>query len=229
MIAEITGLSEALKMANGLAKQARYATSQALNDTALAIQRNTLDTLLPRKFTLRSKGAPWQKPGNKLGFNIKFAKRDNLESRIGSAASWLKLQEECGTKTPARITRKISEMPGMSGYKVAIPTTFWKPKQDILTAAKKPSRILKSTAAQPIKRSGGNKKPTPFVWMRTAGAAIFIRTGKDRLPIRPLFFLKYGTKIKPVLNFVKNGTAIASETFGAQFAKRFSAAISSAR
>lgn len=109
----------------------RYASSRAMNDLARDIQKETQDRILPDKFTLRSKGAPWYRHGNRFGFNAKFASKDNLSASVGSQADWLKLQEEGGTKQ-------------ISGHRLAIPTTDWKPTRDMMTREKKPRAILEN-------------------------------------------------------------------------------------
>src|ERR1051326_6265584 len=92
---------DVIKFVKDLDKQIGFATANALNKTATKVQQFTLTNLLPSKFTLRAKnpGAPWQKPGMKMGFNIKFANRNNLQAVLGSQADFLKLQEEGGDKT----------------------------------------------------------------------------------------------------------------------------------
>jgi hypothetical protein len=80
---------------------------------------------------LRSKGTPWFRPGTKLGFNIKFATKDTLRAVIGSQADFLRLQEHGGAKNP-------------SGHRVAVPTLFWKRREEIMDRAKKPRAILKN-------------------------------------------------------------------------------------
>jgi hypothetical protein len=129
MSIQVKGLDKALKLVKDLPKQARFAASRAINDCALDVQKHEVETQLPGKLTLRSKGQPWYRPGAKFGVNARFATRENLTGVVGSQADWLKLQEEGGIKTG-------------NGHRVAIPTPFWKQREEIMQANKKPRKIL---------------------------------------------------------------------------------------
>jgi hypothetical protein len=131
---ETKGFDKAYKFFEKLPGDVRFATSRAINDIAVEVQKETVNHVLPDKFTLRSKGAPWFKPGNRFGFNAKFSSKDNLQATVGSQADWLKLQEEGGTKQ-------------IAGHRLAIPSTEWKPKPEIMAANKKPRAILEDIAA----------------------------------------------------------------------------------
>jgi hypothetical protein len=111
-------------------RQVNYASARTANNLALRVQKFTVEKLLPEKFTLRAKGAPWQRPGTKMGFNIKFATKDKPQSVIGSQADWLERQEIGGDKKG-------------DGHRVAIPTTFWKPKADVNGSQQKAARIAR--------------------------------------------------------------------------------------
>lgn len=128
---EAKGLQEAAKFFKGLPKQIDFATSQAINDTARDVQRFTIDDILPNRLTLRSKGSPWWRPGSRFGFNIRFASKTRLEATVGSQADWLRLQEEGGVKT------------GSGGHRIAIPTPFWKRREEILTRGRRPRALLR--------------------------------------------------------------------------------------
>lgn len=128
--AEMRGLGEYLAVMANANKQVRFAASQAVNQTARDVQTDVVENLLPSKFTLRSRGAPWQRPGTKLGFNVRpWANKETLTAILGSQADWLKLQEQGGEKK-------------ISGHRVAIPTTFWKSRQEIMERSKKPRALL---------------------------------------------------------------------------------------
>lgn len=130
---EAKGFPEALKGLQNAQKQATFALVIAANETAKEVQAFTVNELLPDKFTLRAKGTPWQKPGNKLGFNIKFANKSNLTSVLGSQANFLERQEEGGNKDG-------------NGHRVAVPTPFWKKREEIMHRTKKPRAILEDDA-----------------------------------------------------------------------------------
>jgi hypothetical protein len=118
-----------IKTVNRFAGNVRYAAARACNDLAKDVQQETINKILPDRFTLRAKGAPWFKPGNRFGFNAKFANKENIQSSVGSQADWLKLQEHGGTKQVA-------------AHRLAIPSTDWKPIKDIMSRDKKPRAIL---------------------------------------------------------------------------------------
>jgi len=122
---EVSVVADSLRNA---AKQARFAAAQTCNDCALAVQRATVSEWLPSKLTIRT---PWATPGRKFGFNARFANRDNLESEIGTQAQWSELQQEGGAKK------------ARGAGDVAIPTPFWKARQEIMVRAKKPRVILR--------------------------------------------------------------------------------------
>jgi hypothetical protein len=122
------GLTETVATLTNAQRQIPFAASQACNDVARDVQQWTIRERLPEAFTLRSRGAPWWRPGTRMGFNIQFAKKTSLTAVLGSQADWLKLQEEGGTKTA-------------DGHRVAIPTPAWKARTDMMIAAKKPKAL----------------------------------------------------------------------------------------
>src|SRR5687768_11594569 len=204
----LSGASAVIGSLAKVQKQLKFATSQALNDTAKDVQRFTVGSLLPSKFTLRAKGNPWQAPGTKLGFNLKFANRDNLTAVIGSQADWLDEQEQGGRKTVT------------GGHRAAIPSGYWKRREEIMTRQKKPKAILagrrlpglSATQRAFLAREGGKLKP-----------GIYVRTGKGR-ELKILFGLRGNVTIKPRLEFVKQGTAVAESVYNRHFNNRLVAA-----
>lgn len=255
MSVTLKGFDSALRLVSGLPKQIRFASAQALNETAKDIQQFTVGSLLPQKFTLRSKGAPWQRPGTKFGFNIKFANKESLTAVIGSQADWLKLQEEGGSKS-------------VSGHRLAIPTKFWKAREELLTREKKPGALIrlakkisgqerelrsksedKSLSAR--KRRGLVTRANTLKKKRqTLGAAgnlpflvgargmadgsklhagIYVRTGQARLPIKALFIFEPSAKIKPIFDFVQRGTALAGQKFQSHFVPALTKALLTAK
>jgi len=247
---ELQSFDRVLKTLTDIPKQVAFATSRALNDTAREIQQFTVSKLLPEKFILRSKGAPWFRPGTKYGFNISFSTKTRLEARIGSQADWLRLQEEGGIKR-------------VSGHRLAIPTEALKPKSAIMRRAWKP-RVLLKEASQDIRfhrehakgwritEQGGftptmsnrEKRKAATVrqnierkvvalqsrkaWMhygRGMPAGIYIRKGSARLPIMKLYALDPEARIHPVLEFVERGSEIANRVYLQKFNQRLIEAI----
>lgn len=206
---DIMGADEALRYLKDLPKQVRFASSRAINDTAKEVQAFTVGELLPEKFTLRSKGTPWQKPGNKLGFNIKFANKNNLEGRVGSQANWLRLQEDGGEKVVA-------------GHRVAIPTSYWKKKAEIMARKKKPKALLAGRV-----RINGNRV---FVAKMGSGMeGIFVRDGKERLKIHKLFTFVDEADVKGALHFVESGKEIVRKNFQKNFGRALADALVTAK
>lgn len=123
------GLRETIATIKEAQRQVPYASARACNDTALQVQRWTISERLPEAFTLRARGAPWWKPGTRLGFNIKFANKANPEAVLGTQADWMKIQETGGTKQA-------------HGHRLAIPTPAWKARTEMMIASKKP-RVLR--------------------------------------------------------------------------------------
>ncbi len=289
----IKGAPEAFKALQNAAKQVRFATAQAANDTAKEVQAFTVNDLLPQKFTLRSKGTPWQKPGNKLGFNIKFANKETLTSTIGSQADFLKLQEEGGTKK--------------TSGRIAVPTSFWKKREEIMRKEKKPRAIAgeldksdKREAAltasigslggryaregrkiaglyakEAMARNGGDRRAArqlrvkrhaleskqkqidakrqaavrkldsaqlsrsqalgsltnkPFLYSGSSmPEGIYVRTNKERGPLRMLFRFIDSAPIKGRMTFVVSGKKIVEENFSKHFQARWIHAVATAK
>lgn len=206
MSGQIIGLDKAISKVISLAKQTKFATAQALNDTAKDVQAHTINRQLPSKFTLRSKGAPWWKPGTKYGFNIAFANKSNLQAVIGSRFEPMGPQERGGPKLVK------------AGHRAAIPTTLSKAKSEIMQRNKKPRAVLNRGAAFVATRAK-NKLPEG-IWERITG---------KRLPIRPLFFFKRGVVIKAAFDFGPTGMAVARRVYEQHFGKRLANAILTAK
>jgi hypothetical protein len=224
-------------------RQVNYASARTANNLALRVQKFTVEKLLPEKFTLRAKGAPWQRPGTKMGFNIKFATKDKPQSVIGSQADWLERQEIGGDKKG-------------DGHRVAIPTTFWKPKADLMVRNKKPRALLElvdsaatlkaDSAAAPGDRRLSSKakrrqsKLKGFLAqfglfgifkakMHNGVEGIFARTGTGHGPIKALFLFEEDVHIKPILEFEKKGREIINQNLDADFAIEFAKAMSDSK
>lgn len=192
MDASVNGADAVIKRLLNLPKKVRYAAAKAVNDTAKEVQTFTVQSLLPDKFTLRARGAPWWKPGNPLGFNIKFANKDTLTGEVGSRANWLKLHEEGGTKT------------ARSGGRIAIVEGARPSPTSVIPRARKPRQMMDSGKA--------------FMVPTKAGPGIYERAGKK---LHLLYLIKPSAQINPELDYVESGKKIADNTIGTRFNIRF--------
>ncbi|MEW6304692.1 MAG: hypothetical protein AB1705_14550 [Verrucomicrobiota bacterium] len=188
---EIKGVDDALRFAARAPGNAAFALALALNDTAKAVQTFTVNELLPGVFTLRARGAPWWRPGTRMGFNIQFAKKDNLTATLGSQADWLKLQEEGGTKTA-------------SGHRVAVPEAARPSPTSVIPRANKPRRMLDQGKAFKVE---------------TDGLALILKPGADRNEL--LYILTPSTQIRPRLKFVETATDMAEDLIDDNYSRRF--------
>lgn len=145
MNVEVKGLDFALEKLKRLPGATRIAAARAANDTAIDAQKFTVQKLLPSKFTLRGRGKKWFEPGNKLGFNIKFAKPELPEARLGSQADFLDLQEHGGQKSG-------------HGHRVAIPSSEYKPKPELMRRDMKPRAILGGKNERQLKFEASNSQ-----------------------------------------------------------------------
>ncbi len=96
---EVNGLDGVTRFLRSAQKQIAFATSRALNRTAIEVQKQEIGKELPGKLKIRSQ---WFKPGTKYGVNIRFANKRNLEAVVGSQAPWLLLVDQGGTKHPPK-------------------------------------------------------------------------------------------------------------------------------
>lgn len=195
------GVNDVIRTFAGYPNQVRFAMAQAANDTAKDVQAKTLAGL-PRKFTLRSRGAPWWKPGTRMGFNIQFANKQTLTSTIGSRADWLDLQERGGTKS-------------VSGKSLAVPTGVRETPSSVIPRAMKVRRLLASKRA--------------FVIKTSRGAYTFERTGKGPRELKLLYTFKNQVPVPPRLAFFAEGKPVVESKFPVHFRARLVAAIASAR
>ena len=101
---EVNGLDGVTRFLKSAQKQIAFATSRALNRTAIEVQKQEIGKELPGKLKIRSQ---WFKPGTKYGVNIRFANKRNLEAVVGSQAPWLLLVDQGGTKRPPIPTANI--------------------------------------------------------------------------------------------------------------------------
>lgn len=196
---KLNGIEDVARLIKNVNKQVAFAASRALNQTAIKVQEHEVTQELPQSLKLRSQ---WFRPRTKFGVNIKFARKTNLVAVVGSQADWLKLVDKGGTKKP-------------SGKAIAIPTSnidTSRPRRK----ADKPRNIL--------------KQPKAFVAVMSSGkAGIFIRVGKERKPIKPLYLFDSEAKVHDILDFFEAGKAVADRIYLDIFSKELAKAIASAK
>lgn len=210
------GLDEVQQKLTGLPKQIQFASMQAINDTALAVQKFEIEQQLPSKFTLRSKGSPWWKPGTRFGINIKFANRFNLRAVVGSMADWLTLQEEGGIRKA-------------SGHRLAIEAGARPNERSVLPAAVKPRALLR-TKGQVYNRRGkavtARRSGKGFEINTKSGPAIFIR---ENGALKLMYMLKASARIPAILQFFQSAKRLIESTYQQTFQKRLNAALKTAK
>jgi hypothetical protein len=203
---QVTGLDRALATVKNAPRQIRFAAATAVNETALLLQKNTIGKVLPDAFTLRSRGAPWWKPGTRFGFNIRFASRSQPEpfAVLGSRANWLYLQEEGGTKTAG-------------GRSLAIPQMGTARPQAgaVIPSRSKPAKLL--------------RRKRFFVAKVKRGRAIFSRVGKARYPLRFWYAFENEANIDPILHFGMIESLLARNLLPGEFRKALRKALATAK
>jgi hypothetical protein len=191
--------------------QIPYATALGLNNLAIEAQTNTTENLLKQKFRIRT---PWYRRGTKYGFNVKFAKKDDQEARMGTAADWMKLQEEGGTKT------------AKSGGSVALPTSgsegIRENPMDILTQEKRPRGILAGENGFFIKTKKG--------WMLAERTSEDINQNGVRFGgLKFAYLFKKSAQIKAKFDFVPTETALVQRRYQPVMEAALARAIETAR
>lgn len=156
-------------------KQINYGASVGLNNLATHMRDSELAGA-KNALTLRGR---WYEPRSRFGFNVQFAKKNDLNASVYTRADWLVLHAEGGTKT--------------ARGRIAIPTAEVKrSKRDIITRANRPRNVKGS-----------------FLIHTSKGDAIAVRKGKgkrSRLVI--LYWLEKQAKIKKVFDFYEIGKKV---------------------
>lgn len=209
---EIKGANELAAKFQNLPGQVAFATSKAINDTAIDVQNFEVTSQLPGKLTIRSRGTPWTKPGTKFGVNIRpFATKANPVAIVGSQADWLKLQEQGGTKTA-------------KGHRIAVPTQFWKSNKEIMARSKKPRTLL---AANRRRRELAGRA---FIYEGPKmPAGIYARAQRKSRALRMLFRLITMAPIKSVLEFYESSRLVVERVYQPHFQRRIGEALATAR
>lgn len=198
----IKGADTVLKLIRVIDKQKKFAFAQALNDTALDVQKWTIDELLPSKFTLRKRGQPWWQPRSPLGFRIQFARAPlKLTSTIGSSADFLTYHEHGGTKKAQGGRLSIPNRTNVAGSETSV-----------IPARRKVGKLLGSSKAFKMSTATGE-----HVFERKGGKLVFLYT------------LQQSAVIKQSLGFEKGGSGLADRVFQKHYDRRFAEALKTAR
>ena len=88
-------------------RQVPFATSRAMNDTAIDAQNAIVKAIQIR---FKNKKKWWTKANRRTGVRVNFSKKDKLKAGVYTNAYFAKIQEDGGIKTPR------------SGKNLAIPT-----------------------------------------------------------------------------------------------------------
>jgi hypothetical protein len=206
--------------------QIPFALSRTVNTVGWMIQRDTIDRLLPSKFTLRT---DWWKPGRKTGVNLFKSNKSqwpDIAAKVNTIAPFMEQQESGGVRT-ARAPYEY----------LGIPTKNAQPDRRKVIPASNRLLYLMGMATHRKKLKGGNSKRNRVieiegsVWatMRSGKPAVYIRAGKDRLPIRAMYYGVKSKTIKPRFGFYKNGERIINENFERVFNAEFLNALATAK
>jgi hypothetical protein len=138
-------------------QQVPYATSRAINDTAVDGQESVQEAI-PHIFNNRKRWWLKQQP---TGIKVKFSNKQNLHAKIHTSAYFAKLQSEGGIKTPK------------TARNLAIPTEAVPRKYRTSHGAKEMSADRANVFRTPkgvFKRSG--KKKITLLWSFSPSATI---------------------------------------------------------
>lgn len=175
MISMSANFKEVNAFIGSLPKQLNYGASVGLNNLATHMRDSELAGA-KNSLTLRGR---WYEPRSRFGFNVKFAKKNDLNAAVYTRADWLVLHAEGGIKT--------------GRGRIAIPTAEVKrSKRDMITRANRPRNVKGS-----------------FLIHTHKGDAIAVRKGRgkrSRLVI--LYWLEKQAKIKKVYDFYEIGQKV---------------------
>lgn len=159
-------------------KQIPYATSRALNDTAVDAQKAIVDKI-PSTFANRKKWWLKQQP---TGIKVKFSKKTDLTATVHTSAYFAGIQERGGVKAPK------------SGRNLAIPTAQVPKKYRTSHGAKQMLAEKKKVFATPkgvFRRK--SKKKIEVLW-----------TFSPRASIKPRFKFHATAEATARRNFARN-------------------------
>jgi hypothetical protein len=198
------------------AKQARFAASRALNDSAFAA-RDALVTQLGRSFTLRNNYT-------QRGFRVVRATKTKLEATIGTDREYLVDQVEGGTRRRKAIpSRHLRKRPTQ-----IVRRARW-PRQLLAQGSTGSKRGGKRYLLLPEK--GRGKLPS-FLQRLTKGRrrAILQRVGRGKNErLRLLWSLPQAIRLRPRYPFVRTAQDAHLSTYPVRFEVRLHEAMASAR
>lgn len=191
------GVREGIK---GIAKQANFAASKALNKIAVEVQTMELTKELPSHLKLRGQ---WFKPRTKYGINVsKFAKKDSLVAIVGTQANWLVLVDSGGTKKSS------------TGKALAVPTDALD-RSTPRNRKDKPARLLATGKA--------------FLVGKPGHRGIYIRTGSGKTDIKRVYSFKPRARIPHLIHFEEPGINLANARWVTVFSEEFKRALETAK
>lgn len=196
------GLDTVVCTLENLRKQTAFANAQAAHDAAWSVQKWTVKELLPKKFTLRSKGRPWQESGKyRFAVEPRRPNRRQQSASVGTIAPWITDHEfggrRSGPKSLGGVPYSVSARPSPGAV---IPRRLM------------PSRALKKRGAVLVDVG------------KTKG--IFIPQGKG---MRLLYWVNQGARIRKTLGFISGGSPRARKAFEEAYPRRFAAALASSK
>lgn len=182
-------------------RQVPFATALALTMTAQDGQSGVQDSL-PRRFTLRNNRV-------RSGIRITPATKSTLRAIVGSVDDFMEGQETGGTKRARDHSR------------VAVPVEARRNKRDLIPKSQKPAALRGRRRV--LAWNGSN------ILSRKGGFGILERVGKARYPLRVLYWLKKGVKLRPLLGLKGTVLDIVGRRFGLNFARAMEQAQRSAK
>ena len=143
----------------------------------------------------------WYKPGRKTGFNIQFARPNKLEGRMGTRADWMDIQEKGGIKTRPK--------------SLAIPQEARPSETARIPKRNKPKSLL--------------ARKNAFFIRSKRGKAMLMLRAKRQQEAKVMYVMQPEAKVKPVLQFKRENTALVQGLYESLFAKNFAFAMRTAR
>lgn len=140
-------------------QQVPYATSRAINDTAVNAQDDVI-AAIPRVFNNLKKWWLKQQP---TGIKVKFSNKANLHAQVHTSAYFAKIQEEGGVKQPR------------TAKNLAVPTAKVAKKYRTSHGAREMMDAQKNVFRTPkgvFRRTGKKRYPIQLLWSFTPTAKV---------------------------------------------------------
>lgn len=213
-------------------RQIPFAESRTVNALAYAVQRDTINRLLPEKFILRN---DWWKPGRKTGVNYFPSNKSqfpNVRAVVNTLAPWMEFQETGGIKRPR----------AGSAF-VPIPTFNAQPDKRQVVRPNRRFRQLTTQAGSIVNQKTGAKskgtgarrtlyhRGSPWIGtLRNGKPSVAVRLlDKFRLPIAVMYLGADSVVIKPRFGFKDNALRIFKENYQAIWQREITHAIATAK